>query len=100
MALCGLHDSVVNDGPRADASSPTWKTCEVAVIGAGPHGLSTRAHLRNAEVEVRVFGEPMGFWRWNMPAGMLLRSERPGSHIADPGRALTLDRYEVELGRS
>jgi FAD-dependent urate hydroxylase len=42
----------------------------------------------------------MGFWRRAMPAGMLLRSERPGSHIADPQHALTFDRYEAEQERS
>lgn len=73
--------------------------CDVAVIGAGPHGLSTAAHLRGAGIDVRVFGEVMGFWRRNMPAGMVLRSERPGSHIPDPKHALTLERYEAKIGR-
>jgi thioredoxin reductase len=31
-----------------------------------------------------------------MPIGMLLRSERPGTHIADPNRTLTLDHFETE----
>jgi len=73
--------------------------CEVAVIGAGPHGLATAAHLRGAGIDVRVFGEVMGFWRRNMPAGMVLRSERPGSHIPDPNQALTLEHFESKLGR-
>jgi len=56
------------------------------------------AHLRDAGLEVRVFGEVMEFWRRGMPAGMLLRSERAGSHIADPHAALTLEQYEADLG--
>lgn len=72
---------------------------DVAVIGAGPHGLATAAHLRGAGMDVRVFGEVMGFWRRNMPAGMVLRSERPGSHLPDPNHALTLERFEAKLGR-
>ena len=72
---------------------------DVAVIGAGPHGLATAAHLRGAGMDVRVFGEVMGFWRRNMPEGMVLRSERPGSHIPDPNHALTLERFEAKLGR-
>ncbi len=72
---------------------------DVAVIGAGPHGLATAAHLRGAGMDVRVFGEVMGFWRRNMPVGMVLRSERPGSHIPDPNHALTLERFEAKLGR-
>jgi hypothetical protein len=38
-----------------------------AVIGAGAHGLAT-ALLRRAGEEVRVFGDPMSFWR-TTPAG-------------------------------
>lgn len=71
----------------------------MAIVGAGPHGLSVAAHLRHAKVPFVIHGEVMGFWRRHMPAGMLLRSERRGSHIADPEHRLTLDRYEAELGR-
>ena len=67
--------------------------CEVAVIGAGPYGLSVAAHLRQAAVSVRVFGEPMSFWQQHMPKGMLLRSPRRASHISDPAGALSLDAY-------
>ena len=67
---------------------------EVAVLGAGPYGLSTAAHLQRAGVEVRVFGRTMAFWRERMPSGMFLRSGWQASHIADPTRELTLDAYE------
>src|SRR4051812_33560637 len=73
-------------------------TCRVAIIGAGPYGLALAAHLRAAGLSCRVFGETMLFWRNNMPSGMVLRSEWPGSHIADPDHALTLDRYEADQG--
>ena len=37
--------------------------CDVAIIGAGPYGLSAAAHLKAADgLDVRVFGEPMSFW--------------------------------------
>ena len=67
--------------------------CNVAVIGAGPYGLSATAYLRAASVETRVFGEPMAFWEKQMPAGMYLRSHPMASHIADPKQELTLDVY-------
>jgi hypothetical protein len=67
--------------------------CNVAVVGAGPYGLSATAYLRAAGVETRVFGDPMAFWRNQMPAGMCLRSNWGASHIADPGQELTLDAY-------
>ena len=84
---------------KLPARLATLTMCDVAVIGAGPHGLATAAHLRGAGIDVRVFGEVMGFWRRNMPVGMVLRSERPGSHIPDPNHALTLEQFESRLGR-
>jgi FAD-dependent urate hydroxylase len=66
---------------------------EVAVIGAGPYGLSVAAHLDHAGVPSRVFGEPMGFWRRNMPKGMMLRSPWRATHISSPNGALSLDIY-------
>jgi cation diffusion facilitator CzcD-associated flavoprotein CzcO len=48
--------------------------CEVAVVGAGPYGLSLGAHLNSAGIDTRVLGRPMSFWREHMPKGMRLRS--------------------------
>jgi len=70
----------------------------VAVIGAGPYGLSVASHLIDAGVTTRVFGETMGFWQRHMPKGMVLRSEWDGSSIAGPNRAWSLDQYEAEHG--
>lgn len=73
--------------------------CDVAVVGAGPYGLSAGAHLRQLEgLEVRVFGDPMSFWEHHMPRGMVLRSPRVASHIPDPERRWTLDAYEGANG--
>jgi hypothetical protein len=67
---------------------------DVVVVGAGPYGLSTAAHLRNIPgLKTRVFGDPMSFWQHNMPAGMWLRSPWSATHIADPTNAFTLDAY-------
>jgi cation diffusion facilitator CzcD-associated flavoprotein CzcO len=80
-------------------SRPTLSSCDVAIIGAGPYGLSAAAHLRaESGHDLRVFGEPMSFWQRHMPVGMLLRSPWVACHIADPGRALTLDRYRSQNG--
>jgi lysine/ornithine N-monooxygenase len=62
----------------------------VAIIGAGPHGLSAAAHLRHGGLEPIVFGDPMAFWRDQMPTGMLLRSSPRASSIANPERNLNL----------
>jgi cation diffusion facilitator CzcD-associated flavoprotein CzcO len=67
--------------------------CEVIVIGAGPYGLAVAAHLKGRGVATHVFGEPMSFWRHNMPKGMKLRSPWGATHISDPDKALSLDVY-------
>jgi FAD-dependent urate hydroxylase len=73
--------------------------CDVAIVGAGPYGLSTAAHLRRpGGPAVRVFGDPMSFWRDRMPSGMLLRSPYVASNIADPDGELTLSDYRSATG--
>jgi FAD-dependent urate hydroxylase len=70
--------------------------CDVAILGAGPYGLSAAAHLRTIKgLDVHSFGEPMSFWERNMPVGMLLRSGWAATHIADPTRSLTLEDYKA-----
>ena len=75
--------------------------CEVAVIGAGPYGLSLGAHLNSAGIETRVLGRPMSFWREHMPKGMKLRSPWAATHIVDPDDLLSLDAWAAvtALGR-
>jgi thioredoxin reductase len=71
---------------------------EVAIVGAGPYGLSIAAHLKAAGVGFRIFGTPMATWREHMPDGMLLKSDGFASNLADPGSAFTLERYCAEAG--
>src|SRR5204863_5404324 len=75
--------------PRSSAASAP--DVRMAVIGAGPHGLSMAAHAHDAEVS--VFGEPMEFWRTRMPTGMMLRSAPRASSIGHPSRTLTIERW-------
>jgi FAD-dependent urate hydroxylase len=56
---------------------------DVAIIGAGPYGLSLAAHLRARGVKYRIFGESMRFWR-NMPVGVNLKSLAFATNIAVP----------------
>jgi FAD-dependent urate hydroxylase len=79
-------------------SSGQARSCEVAVVGAGPYGLSVAAHLHRAGIATHVFGEPMGFWRQNMPKGMRIRSPWRATHLSDPDRALSLDAYASRCG--
>jgi FAD-dependent urate hydroxylase len=70
---------------------------DVAIIGAGPHGLAAAAHLRRAGVSTHIFGEPMSFWQ-GMPAGMLLRSNWTATCIAEHEGPLSLDSFCAERG--
>jgi hypothetical protein len=76
------------------------RECDVAIIGAGPYGLAARAALRDSNLSVMIFGQPMSFWRGHMPSGMLLRSPWVATHVGPVGTGLTLDDYERSLGRS
>jgi len=72
--------------------------CDVAIVGAGPYGLSAAAHLRARGFEIRVFGEPMSFWERSMPAGLLLRSPWDASQLSDPKGELSLDAFQTAQG--
>jgi FAD-dependent urate hydroxylase len=72
---------------------------DVAILGAGPYGLSAGAHLNRLKgLETRVFGETMSFWEHHMPKGMKLRSPWAASHLSDPDGSLTLDGYTAARG--
>jgi cation diffusion facilitator CzcD-associated flavoprotein CzcO len=69
------------------------ETVDIAIIGAGPYGLSLAAYLRRS---VRIFGAPMQFWSQHMPRGMRLKSEGFASALYDPEARFTLKAYCAE----
>jgi thioredoxin reductase len=71
---------------------------DIAIIGAGPYGLSLAAHLGRTAKSFRIFGEPMHFWSAHMPRGMRLKSEGFASSLYDPGGEFTLEHYCQEQG--
>jgi cation diffusion facilitator CzcD-associated flavoprotein CzcO len=50
------------------------ETTNVLVIGAGPYGLSVASYLGFLQMDYRVVGSPMAFWRSHMFDDQLLRS--------------------------
>ncbi len=71
---------------------------DVAIVGAGPYGLSVAAHLARRGVSYRIFGSQMHTWRCGMPEGMQLRSPGFGSDLSDPAGNYTLARYWAARG--
>jgi thioredoxin reductase len=66
---------------------------DVAIIGAGPYGLSIAAYLRKTPLSFRIFGTPMQSWREKMPKGMFLKSDGFASSLYDPDSEFTLQHY-------
>ncbi len=66
---------------------------EVAIVGAGPYGLSLAAHLQSRGIHFAIFGPPMEVWRQHMPQGMLLKSDGFASNLSDPGGSFTLKQF-------
>jgi cation diffusion facilitator CzcD-associated flavoprotein CzcO len=74
----------------------TVSTVDIAIIGAGPYGLSLAAHMRGTRRSVRTFGSPMQAWSQHMPRGMHLKSEGFASNLYDPEGKFTLEAYCAE----
>ena len=74
------------------------KNLDVAIVGAGPYGLSVAAHLSHMGVDFRVFGKPMTTWRDHMPKGMLLKSDGFASSLSAPAGPHSLEHYCAEKG--
>jgi thioredoxin reductase len=68
----------------------------VAVVGAGPFGLSVAAHL--ADRRVRAFGMPMQTWRTRMPPDMRLRSDWEETSMSAPGDRGAIDVWSRTVG--
>jgi thioredoxin reductase len=82
------------DGSRGASSAADT---QVAVLGAGPYGLSVAAHLLAAGIPTVVFGKPMDFWK-EMPRGMYLRSAWSASSLGAPRGRYCLDHYVQSTG--
>jgi FAD-dependent urate hydroxylase len=93
----------MRSNPHANSTALSYGTVDddgahaaLLVIGAGPYGLSTAAHARRHGIDSLVVGAPMGFWRRNMPEGMLLRSGTDWHLDADGVH--TFEAFLVERG--
>jgi thioredoxin reductase len=83
-----------------DLGALMTELCDVAIIGAGPYGLSLAAYLAGTGVSMRIFGKPLSTWRNHMPPDMLLKSDGFASNISAPDPASTLKVYCAERGHA
>jgi cation diffusion facilitator CzcD-associated flavoprotein CzcO len=74
---------------------PSTTQLDVAVVGAGPFGLSVAAHLQ--DVRTVTFGEPTRTWA-RMPRGLLLRSAWDETSLSAPHGRGSLDEWVVATG--
>lgn len=71
---------------------------DVAVVGAGPYGLSVAAHLAAQSARFTVFGPALETWRNHMPRGMLLKSDGFASNLSAPATGASLGDYCARQG--
>lgn len=74
------------------------KPLDVAIIGAGPYGLSLASHLRAVGIDFRIFGKPMGFWKTNVPPGTLLKSYPWALNLHPADTRFTLKEFCADQG--
>jgi thioredoxin reductase len=72
------------------------KKLDVAIVGAGPYGLSLAAQLNASGVDHCVFGPAMTFWQENMPPGTKLKSDGKSSDLPAPGTGFPISRHQTE----
>ena len=72
----------------------------IAIIGAGPYGLSLAAHMAERNIEHRIFGSPMQFWSQIAEAGgeRYLKSYCFGTNISTPRPGYSFADYSEPRG--
>jgi thioredoxin reductase len=70
--------------------------CDVAIIGAGPYGLSLAAHLAASGIDFRIFGRRLATWAEHMPRDMQLKSDGFASNLSAPHEAASLKAWCTE----
>lgn len=84
--------SVVPNLQQPTVARPTAQY-DVVVVGAGPYGLSTAAHLMGKGLNVAIFGKPLKLWREHMPKGMFLRSHWWATNLSDPQKKYGFEQF-------
>lgn len=81
--------------PAVSGGDPT--AIDVAVIGAGPVGVSAAAHAIEAGFKTVIFGEPLSFWKRGM-VPVPLRSPPASTNIDTPRKGFTYAEFASRYG--
>ncbi len=75
-------------------------TTRIAIVGAGPYGLSLAAHLAGQRIEHRIFGRPMQFWSQIAEAAgeRYLKSYCFGTNLSAPEPGFSFADYNTPRG--
>lgn len=71
---------------------------DLAIIGAGPYGISIGAHAEKEKMNYKVFGLPMQFWKEKMPPEMFIRTLIEYTGLSDPDNQYTIKVFAEEKG--
>ncbi len=68
---------------RRKVSDDYAEPVDLAIVGAGPAGLSLAAWAHDAGISYRMFGEPLSFWKRHIPP-LPLRSPPVATNLSTP----------------
>jgi thioredoxin reductase len=71
---------------------------DLIIIGAGPYGISLAAHAAASHLSYVLLGEPMNFWKEQMPQNMFIRTNPRYISLSDKDEAYTIERFSSETG--
>ncbi|MGO4547927.1 NAD(P)-binding domain-containing protein [Paenibacillus sp. 2TAB23] len=71
---------------------------DLVIVGAGPYGISLAAHAAACGLSYVLLGDPMKFWKAQMPQNMFIRTNPRYISLSDPEDRYTIERYSSESG--
>ncbi|MEH6937517.1 NAD(P)-binding domain-containing protein [Bacillus sp. JJ664] len=71
---------------------------DVIIIGSGPFGISLAAHAVSSNLDYKLFGYPMDFWKNTMPQDMFIRTPHEFVSFSDAKNELTVQQFSYETG--
>ncbi|WP_044640117.1 NAD(P)-binding domain-containing protein [Risungbinella massiliensis] len=71
---------------------------DVIIIGSGPYGISLAAHGVANQLDYKLLGYPMDFWKNQMPQDMFIRTPHDFVSFSDARDELTIHQFAQETG--